>query len=52
MLFFVFSAVVSFLAHQFFCWLMALWPGRERRRYPVLAFVLCRTSPAPMWRAW
>ena len=23
------------------CWLMALWPGRERRRYPVLAFVLC-----------
>ena len=40
-LFFVFSAVVSFLAHKFFCWLMALWPGRERRRYPVLAFVLC-----------
>ena len=38
-LFFVFSAVVSFLAHKFFCWLMALWPGRERRRYPVLAFV-------------
>ena len=33
-LFFVFSAVVSFLAHKFFCWLMALWPGRERRRYP------------------
>ena len=31
-LFFVFSAVVSFLAHKFFCWLMALWPGRERRR--------------------
>ena len=27
-LFFVFSAVVSFLAHKFFCWLMALWPGR------------------------
>ena len=40
-LFFVFSTVVSFLAHKFFCWLMALWPGRERRRYPVLAFVLC-----------
>ena len=40
-LFFVFSAVASFFAHKFFCWLMALWPGRERRRYPVLAFVLC-----------
>ena len=40
-LFFVFSIVVSFLALKFFRWLMALWPGRERRRYPVLAFVLC-----------
>ena len=40
-LFFVFAAVVSFLALKFFRWLMSLWPGRERRRYPVLAFVLC-----------
>ena len=40
-LFFVFSAVVSYAAHRFFCWLMARWPGRERRRYPVLAFALC-----------
>ena len=63
-LFFVFAAVVSLLALKFFRWLMSLWPGRERRRYPVLAFVLCllmaycarsssawRTSPARMWRA-
>ena len=40
-LFFVFAAVVSLLALKFFRWLMSLWPGRERRRYPVLAFVLC-----------
>ena len=40
-LFFVFAAMVSFLALKFFRWLMSLWPGRERRRYPVLAFVLC-----------
>ena len=40
-LFFVFVAVVSLLALKFFRWLMSLWPGRERRRYPVLAFVLC-----------
>ena len=40
-LFFAFAAVASFLALKFFRWLMALWPGRERRRYPVLAFVLC-----------
>ena len=42
-LFFVFAAVASLLALKFFRWLMALWPGRERRRYPVLAFVLCLT---------
>ena len=41
LLFFVFAAVVSLLALKFFRWLMSLWPGRERRRYPVLAFVLC-----------
>ena len=40
-LFFVFAAVASLLALKFFRWLMALWPGRERRRYPVLAFVFC-----------
>ena len=40
-LFFVFAAVASFFAHKFFCWLMALDHGRERKRYPVLAFVLC-----------
>ena len=40
-LFCVFAAVVSLLALKFFRWLMSLWPGRERRRYPVLAFVLC-----------
>ena len=41
LLFFVFAAVGSFLALKFFRWLMSLWPGRERKRYPVLAFVLC-----------
>ena len=41
LLFFVFAAVASFFAHKFFCWLMALDHGRERKRYPVLAFVLC-----------
>ena len=40
-LFFVFAAVASFVALRFFRWLMALDRGRERRRYPVLAFVLC-----------
>ena len=40
-LFFVFAAVVSYFAKKFFCWLMDLDHGRERRRYPVLAFVLC-----------
>lgn len=40
-LFFVFAIVASFIALKFFRWLMGLWPGRDRRRYPVLAFVLC-----------
>ena len=40
-LFFLFSGVASFFALKFFRWLMALDRGRERRRYPVLAFVLC-----------
>ena len=40
-LFFAFAAVASYAALKFFRWLMALDRGRERRRYPVLAFVLC-----------
>ena len=40
-LFFLFAGVASFFALKFFRWLMALDRGRERRRYPVLAFVLC-----------
>ena len=40
-LFFAFAAVASFFAKKFFCWLMDRDHGRERRRYPVLAFVLC-----------
>lgn len=40
-LFFVFAAVVGFGANRLFCWMMGLWKERNRRRYPVLAFVLC-----------
>ena len=40
-LFFVFSGVVGLGAKRFFCWFMGLDHGRDRRRYPVLAFVLC-----------
>lgn len=40
-LFFVFVAVVGYGANRLFCWMMGLWKERNRRRYPVLAFVLC-----------
>lgn len=40
-LFFVFAAVVGYGANRLFCWMMGLWKERNRRRYPVLAFVLC-----------
>lgn len=40
-LFFVFAAVVGYAANRLFCWMMGLWKERNRRRYPVLAFVLC-----------
>ena len=40
-LFFAFAAAAAFFAKKFFCWLMGLDHGRDRRRYPVLAFVLC-----------
>lgn len=40
-LFFVFIAVVGFVAIRFFRWLMNRAAGRNQRRYPVLAFVLC-----------
>ena len=40
-LFFVFAGVVGFGANRLFCWMMGLWKERNRRRYPVLAFVLC-----------
>lgn len=41
LLFFVFIAVVGFVAIRFFRWLMNRAAGRNQRRYPVLAFVLC-----------
>ena len=37
----VFALVVGFAATKLFSWLMARNGGRNLRRYPVLAFVLC-----------
>lgn len=39
--FFVFAAVVGWCATKAFCWMMARADGRNRRRFTVLAFVLC-----------
>ncbi|MDY3985393.1 cation:proton antiporter [Dysosmobacter sp.] len=40
-LFFVFAVVVAFLANRFFRWMIDQAAGKNLRRYPVLAFVLC-----------
>lgn len=40
-LFFVWAAVVGVLAVKFFRWMVRCADGRNLRRYPVLAFVLC-----------
>ena len=39
--FFVFAAVAGWCATKAFCWMMARADGRNRRRFTVLAFVLC-----------
>lgn len=39
--FFVFAAVAGWCAAKAFCWMMARADGRNRRRFTVLAFVLC-----------
>lgn len=41
LLFFVFSGVMGFIALKLFRWMMDQAGGRNLRRYPVLAFVLC-----------
>ena len=41
LLFFVFAAAVAFLANRFFRWMIHQAAGKNLRRYPVLAFVLC-----------
>ncbi len=41
LLFFVFITVVGLLAMRFFRWMISRADGRNLRRYPVLAFVLC-----------
>ena len=41
LLFFVFITVVGLLAIRFFRWMISRADGRNLRRYPVLAFVLC-----------
>ena len=40
-LFFVFAVVAALLANRFFRWIIDQADGRNLRRYPVLAFVLC-----------
>jgi Kef-type K+ transport system membrane component KefB len=40
-LFFVFAFVVGFAALKFFRWMVQRADGKNLRRYPVLAFVLC-----------
>lgn len=40
-LFFLFTIVVAFGAVRFFRWMISRADGRNLRRYPVLAFVLC-----------
>ena len=40
-LFFVFALVVGLGANRLFCWMIRQQQGRNMRRYPVLAFVLC-----------
>ena len=40
-LFFVFAAAVAFAAVRFFRWMISRADGKNLRRYPVLAFVLC-----------
>lgn len=40
-LFFVFAAAAAFGAVRFFRWMISRADGRNLRRYPVLAFVLC-----------
>ena len=40
-LFFVFAVVAALLANRFFRWMIDQADGRNLRRYPVLAFVLC-----------
>ena len=40
-LFFVFAVVVGLGANRLFCWMIRQQQGRNMRRYPVLAFVLC-----------
>nr|WP_325303617.1 cation:proton antiporter [uncultured Dysosmobacter sp.] len=40
-LFFVFAAVTAVAANRFFCWMIRVEHERNRRRFPVLAFVLC-----------
>jgi len=40
-LFFVFAFVAGFLAVKFFNWMVSRADGKNLRRYPVLAFVLC-----------
>lgn len=40
-LFFVFTVAVAFAAIRFFRWMISQADGRNLRRYPVLAFVLC-----------
>ena len=40
-LFFVFAVVAALLARKFFQWMIDQADGKNLRRYPVLAFVLC-----------